>query len=274
MNAKTPHGLGQAAIAFAIALLANGSAMAGTLTYTFQQGIAGYAGFSDTTIFNESDNAGGGTNAIFVGRNMMGPIRRALIKADLASLPPGSMVTNVRLELSVNNAPNTLPPLEYSLHKLTADWGEGSTVGTMGGGGQGGPAANGDATWTSNFFNVSNWTSPGGDFVATASATADSGAAGTITSWSSPQMVSDVQSWVDDPASNFGWIIIGPETTIQRLRRFDSSEAPVLQPKLIVQVTFPGLPTVGHIGLTATAVSLLVAGIIFANCYRTRRQAR
>ena len=38
------------------------------------------------------------------------------------------------------------------------------------------------------------------------------GAIGQYT-WSSAQMVADVQGWLDNPASNFGWLMLGDEST-------------------------------------------------------------
>ena len=52
----------------------------------------------------------------------------------------------------------------------------------------------------------------GGDFSGTASASQSVGAIGQYT-WSSAQMVADVQSWLDTPASNFGWLVLGDEST-------------------------------------------------------------
>ena len=51
----------------------------------------------------------------------------------------------------------------------------------------------------------------GGDFSATVSASQSVGAIGQYT-WSSAQMVADVQSWLDNPASNFGWLVLGDES--------------------------------------------------------------
>ena len=39
-------------------------------------------------------------------------------------------------------------------------------------------------------------------------------------------MVADVQGWLDDASTNFGWIIIGNESTNKTTKRFDSRENP------------------------------------------------
>ncbi|MHC5003383.1 MAG: multicopper oxidase domain-containing protein, partial [Planctomycetota bacterium] len=59
--------------------------------------------------------------------------------------------------------------------------------------------------------------------------------------WSStPQLVADVQGWVDDPATNFGWIVIGEESVLQTARKFASREGSASQrPRLAVTFTPP-----------------------------------
>ena len=77
-----------------------------------------------------------------------------------------------------------------------------------------------DATWIHRFYdgsskppppNPNHWTTPGGDFNPTASASRSVGANGSYTWGSTAQLAADVQSWLDNPASNFGWLVKGPE---------------------------------------------------------------
>ncbi|MFO7581921.1 hypothetical protein, partial [Guyparkeria sp.] len=42
--------------------------------------------------------------------------------------------------------------------------------------------------------------------------------------WSSPDMVADVQLWLDSSSVNFGWLLRGDEATASSVRRFDSRE--------------------------------------------------
>ena len=118
------------------------------------------------------------------------------------------------------------------LHKLLADWGEGISQAT-GEEGQGAPATPNDATWRHRFFDTIFWTNEGGDFSATVSANQLVGAIGQYT-WNSTQMVADVQSWLDNPASNFGWLLLGDESTATTTKRFDTRES-ASPPVLIVQ---------------------------------------
>jgi vacuolar-type H+-ATPase catalytic subunit A/Vma1 len=53
---------------------------------------------------------------------------------------------------------------------------------------------------------------PGGDFSATVSASQSVGAIGTDTWASTAQMVADVQSWLNNPSSSYGWLVKGSNT--------------------------------------------------------------
>ena len=54
-------------------------------------------------------------------------------------------------------------------------------------------------------------------------------------------MLADVQDWVDNPSGNFGWILIGNESTTSTVKRFASKDNPVMasQPALTVKFTDP-----------------------------------
>ncbi len=81
---------------------------------------------------------------------------------------------------------------------------------------------------------------------------------------STPAMVADVQGWLDEPATNFGWVIVGDESaTAPTAKRFDTREEAVIEyrPKLTVEFA-SGVPTVSTWGVTAMIVVLLTAGTI------------
>src|SRR5262249_33493237 len=109
------------------------------------------------------------------------------------------------------------------LHKLTADWGEG-TSSTSGNGGRGANAATNDATWIHRFFNTGMWTNPGGDFSATVSASLSVDSVGDYTWASTTQLVADVQGWLDTPSTSFGWLLRGDESSGLTAKRFDTKE--------------------------------------------------
>lgn len=188
----------------------------------------------DNSIFESNAlNSGGGLPAFFSGTNAMFSPRRALLAFDIAAeVPDGAQITSVELRLYLGNAPNE-DSQNIGLHRLTTDWGEG-TVGNdreaISMTGMGFTADPGDATWSHASLDSVSWANPGatGDFVTTPSATA--AIAGPIDEphfWTStPALVSDVQSWLDNPANNFGWILVNAnETSMRTLKAFYSREA-------------------------------------------------
>jgi len=199
--------------------------------------------FKDNSMYAEHDSISNGAGEfLFAGKtaslNPAGPSNRRLLLAFAIadSIPNGAVVDSVTLTLHVSKRPaNTA--YTFSLHRVSADWGEGtSDAGSMGGAGV--PATPNDATWGYSFYNTTSWTTAGGDFSAAISAQTAVGTLG-FYDWSSVSMTADVQEWLNDPASNFGWILIGNEATIRSAKRFDSRENVnvVDRPKLRVYYT-------------------------------------
>jgi hypothetical protein len=130
-----------------------------------------------------------------------------------------------------------------ALHRVLADWGEGASA-ALGEEGMGAAAAPGDATWLHRFFDGTFWATPGGDFAATASATRSVGGIASYVWGSASPMVADVQGWLDSPQTNFGWIVIGNESTSPTSKRFDSREnGASVRPKLEIQFEAGGVET-------------------------------
>jgi hypothetical protein len=189
----------------------------------------------DNTLYEydpaEGDHSNGAGFHFFAGENGMGELRRGVLAFDISgTIPAGSTITAVSLTMNMSMTPAGAETVE--LHKLLADWGEGTSHAPMGEG-DGAPATPNDATWRHRFFDTIFWTNEGGDFSATVSASQSVGGIGQYT-WSSTQMVADVQSWLDDPASNFGWLVLGNETTIATAKRFDTRES-ASPPMLTIQ---------------------------------------
>ncbi len=180
----------------------------------------------DNTLYEydpaEGDHSNGAGFHLFAGENGQGEVRRGVLAFDIAgTIPPGSTITAVSLSMNMSMTPAGTVTVE--LHKLLADWGEGTSHAPMGEG-DGAPATPDDATWRHRFFDSVFWTTQGGDFSATVSASQSVGSIGQYT-WNSAQMVADVQSWVDNPASNFGWLVLGDESAIATAKRFDTRES-------------------------------------------------
>jgi hypothetical protein len=189
----------------------------------------------DNTLYEydpaEGDHSNGAGFHFFAGENGMGELRRGVLAFDIAgTIPAGSTITAVSLTMNMSMTP--AGALTVELHKLLADWGEGTSHAPMGEG-DGAPATPNDATWRHRFFDTIFWTMQGGDFSATVSASQSVGGVGQYT-WSSAQMVADVQLWLDSPTSNFGWLVLGDETASATAKRFDTRES-ASPPVLTVQ---------------------------------------
>jgi hypothetical protein len=195
----------------------------------------------DNTLYEydpaEGDHSNGAGFHFFAGENGMGELRRGVLAFDIAgTIPAGSTILGVTLSMNMSRTPvSTAYTIE--LHKLLADWGEGTSQ-ASGEEGDGAPATPNDATWRHRFYDTIFWSAQGGDFSATVSASQSVGVVGPYT-WSSAQMVADVQGWLDNSVSNFGWLVLGDEKPILTAKRFDTRES-ASPPVLTIQYRPPG----------------------------------
>lgn len=188
----------------------------------------------DTTLHGPfgTQLSNGAGPSVFSGATQSFGVRRALLQfATLAdSLPAGAQVDSVQVQLHVDRA--AAGSFVHRLHRVLADWGEAGSSSTGGGGAI---AQAGDATWSHAFWETILWTTAGGDFATSASAQSTVGGIGDYTWGSTAALVADVQAWVDDSESNFGWILIGDEAQTSA-KRFDSHESANAagRPRLVV----------------------------------------
>jgi hypothetical protein len=191
----------------------------------------------DNTLFesNEGSLSNGVGQYLFSGLTGEELLRRAVIAFDIAAhVPAGAQITAATLQLNVSLQQSGTHT--STLHRLTQDWGEGNSNSNVQGGGRGAPAAANDATWLHTFFSASMWTAAGGDFVPQGSASTSISGNGLAVWASTATMVTDVQGWLDAPATNFGWIIRTDEATFRSAKRFDSRQhnSPANHPVLVV----------------------------------------
>lgn len=195
----------------------------------------------DNTLYESASGAtsNGAGSHFFAGENNSGDLRRGVIAFDLAAgVPAGSFINSVTLTLTVSRT--MAGTVTVSLHRLTANWGEGASNADLNEG-MGAPATTGDATWIHTFFNTSQWAAAGGDFAALASANQSVGSLGSYTWGSTPQMVADAQAWLDNPSANFGWLVLGSETALQTTKRFDSRQNAVVANRPRLEVNYSPL---------------------------------
>jgi hypothetical protein len=196
----------------------------------------------DNTLYQSADGSlsNGAGQYVFAGNNNLRQARRVLLQFDLAAagVPATATVDSVSLTLSMSRS-EFGGTQGVALHRVTASWGEGGSH-APGEEGMGAPPASGDATWIHRFFGGERWAQPGGAFAASPSATIPVGQEGVYT-WRASGMVADVQSWVQQPANNFGWILIGDESAPRTAKRFDSrtNVTPQARPSLTVHYKVP-----------------------------------
>jgi hypothetical protein len=253
----------QARISLALTALwtAAAFARADTVTLTAAQ---------DTTIYEsvapfdygsaELNKSNGAGDFIFAGRANSfnsGLIRRGLLAFDIAgAVPAGATITSVSLRLYLSQT-ITSPVLATAvgLHRVERAWGEGASdaSGQEGGGANAQP---GDATWLHTSFNSGTWTMPGGDFAAVASATTSVGDRNSFYSWSSPAMTADAQLWLEQPAANFGWLLLGDESVQGTAKRFDSRDS--FNFDIVTGVRTIPVLTIEYISVPEPATSMLL----------------
>ena len=196
--------------------------LCGLFAWTCSAGTVTVSASKDNTLYQTSD--GSLSDALgphfYVGENSNNLARRGLVAFDLTGVPANAVVSSATLTLNMSRRGPSAADHTVSIHSLTRNWGEGtSNAGDPGGTGDASTA--GDATWLHAFYSSTFWTTPGGDFSPTVSASliTTSNGAYPVTS---AGLAADVQRWIQSPATNFGWILIGNESAPTTADRFDS----------------------------------------------------
>jgi len=213
----------------------------------------------DATLYESPTGAlaNGAGSGFFAGVNNQGLRRRGLLAFDLeplAALLGGAPVEIHTVTLELNLSQGGGDPTMLSIHRTTAAWGEGTSE-APGNGGAGAAATPGSATWLHAFWPDAFWASPGGDFASTASGVFALGGNGAY-QFSSGGLRDDLLAWLADPASNFGWTLVGDESTVGTARRFDSRfhPEPAGRPRLVIDYTVIPAPA-------AVSMLLLAPGL-------------
>lgn len=213
-----------------------------------------------------------GQGDIYVGRTNQAAsvsIRRGLIEFNIAgSIPSDATITGGSLtmcDVLGSNGSQTI-----SLYDVLQAWGQGTSNGSA----MGVSPANNDATWLYTFYDAaspslsSTWSTPGGYFSASPSASAvDNGGAGSLVTWSGSAMVGDIQGWLNNPADNFGWLMQGNESTSKTTKQYESSASndsfgvvPLLTVQYSVPVPEPAAGAVAGVGGALAGACALVRG--------------
>ncbi len=235
----------------------------------------------DNTIYAEAPaNSNGIGDHFIAGKSgTSSGVRRGLIAFDLTGLPPLARIDRVALELKFQGPTNQENQSRVvALHRLLADWGEGTSdagPGGTSGSGNGTAATTNDATWRYRFFNSQAWASydsavtgsGGGDLVGAASATATVGIVPdvlvtweTIRSGPATGLIADVEQWLANPSSNSGWLLkVVDESPIRTARRFYSKDDATVanHPRLVIDYTV--VPEPAALALVASGIGAWMA---------------
>jgi Immunoglobulin domain/Bacterial Ig domain len=157
-------------------------------------------------------------------------VRRALLRFDLSQIPAGAVVSSATLKITVVMVPMTPNNSTFDIRRVLQLWTEGGV------------------SWNSRLGAGTPWQVPGAtgsaDAISTPSSFVAVGSANftEYTFSSMAGLVADVQGWINNPSSNFGWLLISEdEVTPQTARRFGAREDPVHPPVLTVNYSLPSL---------------------------------
>jgi len=151
----------------------------------------------------------------------------------------------------------------FDLRRVLLPWSEGVQVPeVLESPGLGAPAMLGETTWDYRFALTNTWSTPGGQ-VGVDYATAVSGSAlvqtigETVLFESSPGLLADVQSWVDQPSANFGWMLLTGDESVDRTARSFASRESGFGPTLTISYTV--VPEPSRLALAGISLILFTA---------------
>ena len=199
------------------------SAFAAPVTVSFQDGVSGYTGTRDTTLASATPTINSGTNAKLSVDGS--PDLSCLISWDMTSIPVGSVIRSVDVVVNVTNTSSQI----YEFYQMLRPWVET------------------EATWN-QYRAGQGWQTAGADGPADRGSTVLGGisaaSAGLSVIALNAAGVSVVQSWVDNPAMNLGFIIMDYINNSNGLD-FSSRETATIsnRPKLIVTYERNSQPT-------------------------------
>ncbi|HEO70743.1 MAG TPA: carboxypeptidase regulatory-like domain-containing protein, partial [Candidatus Hydrogenedentes bacterium] len=176
----------------------------------------------DTTLYEDASGglANGAGEWFFAGKNGAGELRRGVLSFDIVNnIPEGSTITDAQLRLYMDGESGAT---EIALHRVLIPWGEGASD-ASGDESAGAPAETDDATWLHTYYDAAQWTTCGGDYSSTVTATESVDYSGEYT-LTSQQLIDDIQRVVWGVYPDLGWIVLGDESTSGTLKRFATRE--------------------------------------------------
>ncbi len=193
--------------------------------------ITGIKNIQDTVLF--SGDTGKNSNVTTELRaGMSGPnnpgIHRSLIRFNLSSIPSNAVISAVTVQLICTRIPKHAETVSVTqeFHRVISSWAISKKTSSA------------TPTWLFCSYPSLKWTTPGGDFVDTPSASVIVNKIGTVI-WTSQNLTADVQGWVKKTFPNYGWILLGDEKVSRSVRNYGSSEDTANSPTLYISFFNP-----------------------------------
>jgi hypothetical protein len=182
----------------------------------------------DTWINNSAvTHNGGNCNFLRLRSSTSGnDLARILVQFDLSSIPANATITEAKLILSRTNVTGT--GANWAVHRLTNSWDEGGNC-----------QADGAASWNQRVSGI-NWSTPGGDFIATPEATNFLDLTFVIRTVDLP--LSLIQGWRSGTIPNHGLLLKWEnETAINNTFTFYTRDEfdPLTKPRLFIIYSVP-----------------------------------
>ena len=199
----------------------------GSSTVSFQDGVspsAAYVGTRDVYISQNAPTANSGTSAelLLDGDDPPGSGNdlSTLLKWDIAQIPAGSIVESAQIDIEVFNRSTGI----YELFELKRDWVESQ------------------ASWNA-YSSGNSWQTGGAQGTNDRGTTAVGSIAASVTGPHSVVLnaagIALLQTWVDDPASNYGLIATGSDVTDGLDARSSEYGTATQRPKLTITYSAP-----------------------------------
>ena len=194
----------------------NGGRAPASLTLTFQQGVGGYSGATDTYIHatDPTNHAGSATLTVDVSPGPQQALVRfgALFASEGGPIPTGSTITSATLTINISNASAST----IGFHPMLQPWADTALYATFG-------SAPWNATAGIQLDNVE------------AATAADASRSFPALGPQTVDVTARVQAWAADPSSNFGWVV---NETVDDSVVFDSSEGATAGNRPQLSVTY------------------------------------
>jgi hypothetical protein len=213
LTAKATDNLGATTTSAAVPVTVNPAG--GTNTVSLRQGVNGYTGMIDTTIRSDTPKTNYGSSTTLLADGS--PAYAILLKWNLTAIPAGKTVTSVTLTFNVMDTTSQV----YELYALKRSWSESNANWTRAAGGN-------------------NWQVAGAsganDRETTVLGTLSPTTAGASTITLNAAGISKVQSWLNNPSTNLGFII--QDYTVSDGIDFTSSEGATSSQRPMLTITY------------------------------------